>query len=48
MPVIGFGTYLFKSNDIVDVLKSAILDHGYRHIDTAAKYENEESIGKSL
>jgi len=35
IPMIGFGTYQFTSNDLPDVLKSAILDHGYRMIDTA-------------
>jgi diketogulonate reductase-like aldo/keto reductase len=30
------------------VLKSAVLEHGYRHIDTAKVYGNEQSIGIAL
>lgn len=30
------------------MLKAAILEHGYRHIDTAKVYENEAKIGEAL
>lgn len=30
------------------MVKSSILDHGYRHIDTASLYGNEEAIGEAL
>ena len=29
-------------------MKSAILEYGYRHIDTARVYNNEEVIGRAL
>ncbi len=48
MPMLGFGTWLFPENEIKDVLKKAILDYGYRQIDTAKMYENERGIGEAL
>ena len=45
IPVIGLGTYCMKDKAVVT---SAVLDHGYRHIDTAKDYENEEIIGEAL
>ncbi|XP_058799853.1 aldo-keto reductase Mkms_1984-like isoform X2 [Phymastichus coffea] len=47
MPVIGLGTWQIKPDD-VDRAVSAALEDGYRHIDTATVYKNEEAIGKSL
>ena len=47
IPVIGLGT--FKNKDVTKVtVKSAIMEHGYRHIDTATHYFNEEMIGEAL
>jgi len=47
IPVVGFGT--FKNREGIKALvKSAILEHGYRHIDTARVYENEAEIGEAL
>ena len=44
MPFLGFGTYLVKEEKIIlDALAS-----GYRHIDTARRYENEKIIGNAL
>lgn len=49
IPQIGFGTFKADEGDnIVEVVKAAILDHGYRHIDTAKVYENEDKIGGAL
>ncbi|TGB05515.1 aldo/keto reductase [Halobacillus salinus] len=48
MPKVGLGVY--KMNDdqeVVNAVKSA-LDLGYRHIDTASFYENEEGVGKAI
>ena len=45
MPIVGLGTYQsMKPSDIA----SAILDNGYRHIDTAKSYGNEEEVGEAL
>ena len=45
MHKIGFGTWDLKS---YDTLKRAIIDHGYRHIDTASIYGNEAEVGKAV
>ncbi|KAJ8976873.1 hypothetical protein NQ317_001197 [Molorchus minor] len=48
MPMIGFGTYQIRGTQLIrDVLDRA-LDAGYRAIDSAAVYGNEEDIGKAL
>lgn len=47
MPILGFGTYLIRSDDIYGALDVA-LAAGYKHIDTAAVYHNEEAIGAAL
>ena len=47
MPVIGLGTFLNTTN-VKEMVKSSILDHGYRHIDTAKLYGNEQDIGEAL
>lgn len=47
MPVLGFGTYLIRSDDIYGALDVALAT-GYRNIDTAAVYHNEEAIGAAL
>lgn len=48
MPMLGFGTYQFPENEVGEVLKTAILDQGYRLIDTAPTYGNEKAIGNAL
>ena len=48
MPVIGFGTWQIPNDDTgVDALLTA-LEAGYRHIDTAQGYHNEEAVGKAV
>ncbi len=45
MPYFGLGVYLSKEGDeVINAVKIA-LDHGYRHIDTASIYLNEEGVG---
>ena len=47
MPIVGFGTYLISNEDIAPVISAAITT-GYRHIDTAEGYQNEEGVGKGI
>ncbi len=48
IPVIGFGTWQIPNGETaVQAVKTA-LDLGYRHIDTAAGYHNEESVGQAV
>lgn len=48
IPKIGFGTWQVKDgNETVNSVLAA-LKNGYRHIDTAEGYQNEESVGKAI
>ncbi len=47
IPQIGFGTWPLKGDEAVAAVKSA-LAVGYRHIDTAENYQNEEAVGQAL
>ncbi len=47
IPEIGFGTWKTTDEQAADVVKTA-LAMGYRHIDTAAYYFNEQGIGKGI
>ena len=48
IPAIGFGTYkLGEDHQVIEEIKNA-LEIGYRHIDTAAFYGNEEAIGRGI
>ena len=48
IPSLGFGTWLIENGDEAVRIVSAALECGYRHIDTAAAYGNEESVGKAV
>ncbi|MEP0942580.1 MAG: aldo/keto reductase [Rhizobiaceae bacterium] len=47
IPALGLGTFGLKGPQCVDIVTKA-LRAGYRHIDTAAFYENEEPIGAAI
>ena len=47
MPVLGFGVYQIPPSDTERAVSEA-LEVGYRHIDTAAVYKNEEAVGKVI
>ncbi|MBM7571620.1 aldo/keto reductase [Aquibacillus albus] len=48
IPAVGLGVY--KMEDGTDVYQSVLsaLEIGYRHIDTASFYQNEEGVGKAI
>ncbi|SEB20804.1 Aldo/keto reductase [Thalassobacillus cyri] len=48
MPWLGLGVYKMEDGqEVVDSVKSA-LELGYRHIDTASFYKNEEGVGQAI
>ncbi len=48
MPYFGLGVYLSKDGDeVINAVKWAI-ETGYRHIDTASIYKNEEGVGEGI
>lgn len=48
MPLIGFGTYLIKDQEVCRRAVSQALASGYRLIDTAQFYGNEEAVGQAI
>jgi len=48
LPKVGFGTWQVKSGDEAYQSVKLALKHGYRHIDTAAAYRNEASVGQAI
>ncbi|MFC6714208.1 aldo/keto reductase [Branchiibius cervicis] len=47
LPLIGLGTYPMKGQECADAVASAI-GVGYRLIDTAAQYGNEDGVGQGI
>lgn len=48
MPYFGLGVYLSKDGrEVIDAIKWAV-ECGYRHIDTASIYKNEEGVGEGI
>ncbi len=47
IPAVGFGSFLSTEGKGKEVIRQA-LDAGYRYIDTASFYNNEEEIGEAL
>ncbi|MFA5828715.1 MAG: aldo/keto reductase [Candidatus Shapirobacteria bacterium] len=47
IPVLGLGTYGLTGTSCIETIKTA-LEIGYRHFDTARKYQNEAEVGKAI
>ena len=47
IPAVGFGTYLIEQDEVAEAVQAAI-SAGYRHVDTAAVYNNESGVGEGI
>jgi 2,5-diketo-D-gluconate reductase B len=47
LPVLGFGTFELSGETCQSAVNSAI-ESGYRHVDTAEYYGNEEAVGRAI
>ena len=47
MPILGLGTWQARGRSAVSAVRRA-LEVGYRHIDTATAYGNEEQVGQAV
>src|SRR5438045_7980264 len=48
MPILGFGVYQINDQEECERSVTGALETGYRLIDTAAAYQNEEAVGKAI
>jgi 2,5-diketo-D-gluconate reductase B len=47
IPALGFGTFQLEGNTAHKMVTAALAT-GYRHIDTAQMYQNEDAVGKAI
>ncbi|APU70809.1 aldo/keto reductase [Companilactobacillus crustorum] len=47
IPQVGLGVFRMNDDEVLNSVKWAI-ESGYRHIDTASFYDNEEAVGKAI
>lgn len=47
IPVVGLGTWPMKGDEAAAAVRQAI-ELGYRHVDTAEAYDNEEAVGRGI
>ena len=47
IPAIGLGTWQSEKPEAYNAVRAAV-DCGYRHIDTAYNYDNEDAVGKAV
>lgn len=48
IPIVGFGTWQMPNDENTSKIVENAINVGYRHIDTASLYGNEESIGQGI
>lgn len=48
IPVVGFGTFRMSNDEQTSKIVEHAINVGYRHIDTATDYANEESVGRGI
>jgi diketogulonate reductase-like aldo/keto reductase len=48
IPQLGFGVFKVNDGDDIAAAIAAVLDTGYRHIDTATIYRNEDGVGQAI
>ncbi len=48
MPILGFGVFQIRDPEVCERSVSEALNTGYRLIDTAASYQNEEAVGRAI
>lgn len=48
MPLVGFGTYLINTQEMMDTAIKTAFNAGYRLFDTAQLYRNEDLLGQTL
>ncbi|MFD1418056.1 aldo/keto reductase [Companilactobacillus keshanensis] len=48
IPVVGFGTWQTPDGEVAKESVKTAIEAGYRHIDTAAAYGNEDSVGAGI
>lgn len=48
IPTVGYGTFRVKDSDELAEMVTIAIKEGYRHIDTAHIYGNEESVGRGI
>lgn len=48
IPCVGFGTWQTPDGQVAEESVKTAIQYGYRHIDSAALYENEASVGRGI
>lgn len=48
VPILGFGTFQITDPEEAEKAVKDAIEAGYRHIDTAQSYMNEESVGRGI
>lgn len=48
IPILGFGTFQITDPEQAETAVREAIQAGYRHIDTAQSYMNEEAVGRGI